>query len=87
MEFSLVEKTSGYGRFTLAYATCDEQTLSIKTGERRNLTLCDGTRLTFTLLDWQNKTGDRNNKEAIFDMIICPPLAANPSQSARQTAE
>jgi uncharacterized membrane protein (DUF485 family) len=69
--FSLIERNPKYASFTLEKDKCPPQKLSFNIGETKTIDLCDGAKISLTMLNWENATGKAKNKEAIFDAVIC----------------
>jgi hypothetical protein len=71
IEFSLLERDPKYASFSISKDKCPLDKISFYIGETKTITFCDGTKITLTMLNWENKTGNKKNEEAIFDAIIC----------------
>jgi len=80
---SLAQKDSGYAIFEITKDKCPLQKVTAYIDKAQSITFCDGSRMVLILHNWENKTGNVKNKEAIFEAIICRSLRINsPNQSA-----
>jgi hypothetical protein len=74
ISFSLIDRNPKYASFSITKGKCPVEKITFYIGETKVITFCDGSKITLTMLDWENKVGNKKNEEAIFDAIICKPF-------------